>query len=335
MSDFEIYSVAATGGTSLLSRRQRARESLSLCAERFDHVVVRVLERHLRIDVPASMSTFDRRLLRRFELNGVALALVLIVLVSLQVFLSTEACVLFVHGVPSGCHALKNWLLRYIALSFFLPLCMFFGAPLLLVLALHGPKAPNEDPACCQKLDPELFSFVDVVFAITIVIVVCFLLVVFLGVLLLIHTNWLSFVWGREGLSRDGVVCRIREEARRDVDHGTECPICLETGGPRSPQWLGLRCGHAFHEPCLLEWLQQSRCCPICRLNLHHAYSAGTTSSVDALTVTIVVCFFLVVLLGPVLLRRLLSEDPPDDVVPRVLDETTGDVDHETQSRLS
>jgi len=42
-----------------------------------------------------------------------------------------------------------------------------------------------------------------------------------------------------------------------------DCSICLDTGGDR---WYRLRCQHAFHCDCIMDWLQRGNpVCPLCR----------------------------------------------------------------------
>jgi hypothetical protein len=51
--------------------------------------------------------------------------------------------------------------------------------------------------------------------------------------------------------------------ARRD----DTCCICLDRMQPRQHRVLALACGHAFHEPCITQWLAaQALCqCPLCK----------------------------------------------------------------------
>jgi len=51
-----------------------------------------------------------------------------------------------------------------------------------------------------------------------------------------------------------------------------ECIICLSHDIEGGGEWRQLACGHRFHGACLLEWLGKARRCPLCRLDLHHAY---------------------------------------------------------------
>eukprot|EP00929_Paragymnodinium_shiwhaense_P012029 TRINITY_DN11860_c1_g2_i1.p1 TRINITY_DN11860_c1_g2~~TRINITY_DN11860_c1_g2_i1.p1 ORF type:complete len:435 (-),score=73.54 TRINITY_DN11860_c1_g2_i1:209-1513(-) len=44
------------------------------------------------------------------------------------------------------------------------------------------------------------------------------------------------------------------------------CAVCLEDYKERE-LLTALRCGHAFHTPCLTGWLRRSACCPLCRAN--------------------------------------------------------------------
>lgn len=50
-----------------------------------------------------------------------------------------------------------------------------------------------------------------------------------------------------------------------DMLHCTECVVCLETF-ETDFLLMGLPCGHAFHQQCIVVWLAGGRhCCPVCR----------------------------------------------------------------------
>ncbi|XP_020503466.1 E3 ubiquitin-protein ligase RNF103 [Labrus bergylta] len=51
----------------------------------------------------------------------------------------------------------------------------------------------------------------------------------------------------------------------RDVLHCSECVVCLENF-MNEELLMGLPCGHAFHQQCIMVWLASGRhCCPVCR----------------------------------------------------------------------
>eukprot|EP00164_Ancoracysta_twista_P002867 GFYU01003819.1.p1 GENE.GFYU01003819.1~~GFYU01003819.1.p1 ORF type:complete len:233 (-),score=31.79 GFYU01003819.1:83-781(-) len=50
-----------------------------------------------------------------------------------------------------------------------------------------------------------------------------------------------------------------------DLDH--TCPTCLEAFEPDNPAIL-TSCSHMFHLPCIYEWQQRSRLCPVCQKTL-------------------------------------------------------------------
>jgi hypothetical protein len=41
-----------------------------------------------------------------------------------------------------------------------------------------------------------------------------------------------------------------------------DCAICLQAHETHAAQ---LRCGHSFCRPCIAEWLERARTCPVCR----------------------------------------------------------------------
>ncbi|CAJ1058413.1 E3 ubiquitin-protein ligase RNF103 isoform X1 [Xyrichtys novacula] len=50
-----------------------------------------------------------------------------------------------------------------------------------------------------------------------------------------------------------------------DVLHCSECVVCLENFVNKE-LLMGLPCGHAFHQQCIMVWLASGRhCCPVCR----------------------------------------------------------------------
>ncbi|RWR79361.1 E3 ubiquitin-protein ligase SDIR1 [Cinnamomum micranthum f. kanehirae] len=55
---------------------------------------------------------------------------------------------------------------------------------------------------------------------------------------------------------------------KKDMENGyDDCAICLEEFVDDS-QVNQLPCRHSFHGPCIVKWLKESNCCPICRYRL-------------------------------------------------------------------
>lgn len=65
----------------------------------------------------------------------------------------------------------------------------------------------------------------------------------------------------RGTMTTDMVVelCRSRTGGRCD----DECSICL--GATEGANTLALKCGHVFHDECIIEWLSREPVCPLCR----------------------------------------------------------------------
>lgn len=49
-----------------------------------------------------------------------------------------------------------------------------------------------------------------------------------------------------------------------DLESHPECPICFEDFTEAKPPGK-TKCGHYYHQPCLMNWLKVSRHCPLCR----------------------------------------------------------------------
>ncbi|KAL1394855.1 hypothetical protein pipiens_011653 [Culex pipiens pipiens] len=45
-----------------------------------------------------------------------------------------------------------------------------------------------------------------------------------------------------------------------------ECSICLE--GITTVKETKLRCGHPFHDTCIMRWLREHNRCPMCRAGI-------------------------------------------------------------------
>jgi hypothetical protein len=75
----------------------------------------------------------------------------------------------------------------------------------------------------------------------------------------------------RWGTHRE-LIRRIRADTAANLPPDSECVICCDHGSPTST-WRRLRCGHVFHDACLMEWLETSAfTCPLCRSDLYAAY---------------------------------------------------------------
>lgn len=78
------------------------------------------------------------------------------------------------------------------------------------------------------------------------------------------------------------VLTHIPVLAPAEVPPEEECVICLSREDEDGVPWRRLACQHAFHETCLLEWLEKARRCPVCRLDLHVAYRHAMEDEVGA-----------------------------------------------------
>lgn len=60
--------------------------------------------------------------------------------------------------------------------------------------------------------------------------------------------------------------CIVEDELKEKLYTTTDgeiCCICLEPF--INTKYCSLDCGHIFHKPCLIQWLQLNQSCPSCR----------------------------------------------------------------------
>lgn len=66
----------------------------------------------------------------------------------------------------------------------------------------------------------------------------------------------------------------IRPVPAAEAPEASECVVCLGVReedlkpGCCRPKWCKLRCGHAFHQECISQWLPKVAQCPVCRSNI-------------------------------------------------------------------
>jgi len=82
-----------------------------------------------------------------------------------------------------------------------------------------------------------------------------------------------------------------RARVRAGSYEPTSCAICLEDfpagtaerwrkNEPALPGVEHLRCGHAYHSPCITKWLERNASCPICRESQHPGASSQAAAPV-------------------------------------------------------
>mmetsp|Transcript_14654 Transcript_14654/g.32138 ORF Transcript_14654/g.32138 Transcript_14654/m.32138 type:complete len:271 (+) Transcript_14654:107-919(+) len=176
--------------------------------------------------------------------------------------------------VPSKCDGLRWWIMFYVVVVSFLPFsleCAGKVAWLAVMSVVAGEVIRSRLPKTCEADVPQHWAFVTEVMNRTLASSVCLLVVLCLVGHIRLQLLHIARRWGSHGPTDEAVISRILTSASTDVPPDAECAICLGEGGLLSG-WRVLRCRHAFHEECLTEWLQRSRHCPLCRLDLHMAY---------------------------------------------------------------
>uniref|UniRef100_A0A0C9PWQ7 TTC3 protein n=1 Tax=Fopius arisanus TaxID=64838 RepID=A0A0C9PWQ7_9HYME len=74
--------------------------------------------------------------------------------------------------------------------------------------------------------------------------------------------------FNRGAFARKNPWCKPQDVTWTKESPESECVICCETlmTGMNQPTYT-LKCQHTFHKQCLLEWFNQSRSCPTCRIH--------------------------------------------------------------------
>eukprot|EP00746_Dinoflagellata_sp_MGD_P080798 gnl/MRDRNA2_/MRDRNA2_322115_c0_seq1.p1 gnl/MRDRNA2_/MRDRNA2_322115_c0~~gnl/MRDRNA2_/MRDRNA2_322115_c0_seq1.p1 ORF type:complete len:126 (-),score=18.84 gnl/MRDRNA2_/MRDRNA2_322115_c0_seq1:183-536(-) len=81
-------------------------------------------------------------------------------------------------------------------------------------------------------------------------------------------------ILARNGLQDEQMECK--EESVGETGEAMECAICLDVlmNGDTASQLVQLRCGHVFHEACIVRALRSHCCCPYCRQDARRQLSA-------------------------------------------------------------
>mmetsp|Transcript_62893 Transcript_62893/g.132769 ORF Transcript_62893/g.132769 Transcript_62893/m.132769 type:complete len:522 (-) Transcript_62893:51-1616(-) len=69
-----------------------------------------------------------------------------------------------------------------------------------------------------------------------------------------------------------GAASAVAVEATTTADTTSPASDATSNHARSAAGWRQLRCGHIFHERCLIEWLSRARKCPLCRMDLHARY---------------------------------------------------------------
>jgi len=178
------------------------------------------------------------------------------------------------HSVPE-CGTLWRWVVAYCTVVASLP--FWLGASFTILALLIGSAGflrEHVHKSCAAKV-PELWYFVDEVQVKGLVAFASLCMSVLMHRYLRSRVARIQRVWGSNGPALEAVVTCILRDPQPEVSPDQECSICLgalDGEGAAEPAWRQLRCGHVFHEECLVEWLGRARHCPLCRHNLHMAY---------------------------------------------------------------
>eukprot|EP00929_Paragymnodinium_shiwhaense_P076344 TRINITY_DN39233_c0_g1_i1.p1 TRINITY_DN39233_c0_g1~~TRINITY_DN39233_c0_g1_i1.p1 ORF type:complete len:321 (+),score=56.85 TRINITY_DN39233_c0_g1_i1:162-1124(+) len=215
-------------------------------------------ERLEELELP-QMSGLVQQLRRRLLLAMLCILLAVLV----GVWLLVQGLAIYVASENLDCQGpLKAWLMGFLMLELVSPICL---SPFVLLLLLQawcmGALVLIRRPSKCQQI----YDFLVEASALQMLQALLLLLVT----VAVVTAYWLL----SQHLSHRGtdpeIVQRIPVVPGREVPDDEECIICLSRGEEVGMPWRRLACGHQFHQPCVLEWLQKSTRCPVCRLCLH------------------------------------------------------------------
>jgi len=243
-------------------------------SERFDPHLLRWLHQN-GLDFADPLPAEAARQLRRLRWPMAALLLLSLTAFGLQAWCTIAGLLILVRGnLPKSCYLMRIWLISYVITASLMHSCVGWAVPLLLGLVVAGPLVRSGGAASCALKAPELSAFVDEVGAFTVVALTCLAASAVAIFVIDRRVRQLHRRWGVEGPAIEDVVRSIVASAPPEVSADQECAICMGDGGLLEG-WRELPCNHQFHQECLLEWLQRSRRCPLCRLDLHPAYLEG------------------------------------------------------------
>lgn len=241
--------------------------------QRLDRNVARILRCFFRLRLPNPTPPGAMRSVRRMMVPTYGYLFFFIVSLGLQFWCLGKAYVLlFSMEYPSECETLKRWLMGYCLAAAAIPVCFLVAAPAVIWWALSGIAVRQSSPKGCREEAPTLWFFAGETVVDTGISVVAVAIGAVMFVIVLKRVRRLMELLGDNGPAAETVRRQILAGPLVEPVPGADCSICLEPGSPRSARWRALRCGHRFHEGCLLEWLRRSRHCPLCRLNLQTAY---------------------------------------------------------------
>jgi len=241
-----------------------------LLAACLDHAVFQWMQ-YIGYAIPEPWPEAAVRRARALRLPVLLCLLALLLAVAMQLWCVGRGWYLLARGTAHACRPLQHWLLGYCVALTMVPFCFAVAGPLVVWWAANGTLIRSSLPTPCQQSSPGLWAFVDEVLFTSLATCGCMLVAYALMWCIRRHTRQMYRLWGSAGPAHEAAVRGILADPAPDVPAGSECIICLEEGRPQSV-WRRLRCGHEFHECCLLEWLQRARRCPLCRMDLHAAY---------------------------------------------------------------
>lgn len=225
----------------------------------------------------------------------------------LQTWCVLVGWMLILNGIPSACQSLKAWIFGYSVALTLMPLSFVVAGPLVVLWAANGLLIRSASSHECETASPELWAFVDNVMVMSLATCGLMAVVFIIGWWMRSRLRSVMLYFGSNGPAIEEVVRNIlNAPCLPGPPRAAECSICLEDSdgsfiegdgsansetqitsspvpassvAPQSTRpdygrarWRMLRCGHWFHEHCLLEWLRRARRCPLCRLDLHAAY---------------------------------------------------------------
>jgi len=258
--------------SAVRNEQQTEVDSAEESSDALDRLVLEILhtvlpDRDIRLQTPPIAAA-----VRRIRLHvAVALSTTAITL-PVALWLVVRGILVYIATSRPECSGpLRAWLLGFLLMHIPWPLCIP-SVTLLLLGWCVGAVVLLKEPDGCKAI----WAFLLEALALQTMQAMMLLISAVSVLMMRPYVRRLHELLGENGTDPE-VIRSITTLRSSEIAAEDECVICLSREDEDGVPWRQLACGHKYHEPCILEWLVKARRCPVCRIDLHQAYAAGST----------------------------------------------------------